>query len=95
MSDVARAFRLALTSPASTASTRGAFNVGTGEPWPLAKVARILAKQLGRPELEPQITGERRPGDIRHCYAAWSELGFAASVLLPAGLVRYARSLRK
>lgn len=94
VSDVARAFRLALVSPAT-----GVFNVARGEGWRLSRVAAMLARQLGRPEIEPLITGEKRPGDVRCCLAstiaAEEKLGFTAEVSLPVGLRRYAQSLRK
>jgi dTDP-L-rhamnose 4-epimerase len=48
-----------------------------------------VASALGS-ELEPEVTGEYRAGDIRHCFADTSRarelLGFKAEVELAAGL---------
>ena len=46
-----------------------AFNVGTGEPISIEKVAEVLIDQYGATDLEPKITNDYREGDIRHCYA--------------------------
>lgn len=64
--DVARATVLALDS---TRANGHVVNVGMGDPISIREVAIILAKALGRPDLEPQITGKYRAGDIRHCWA--------------------------
>jgi dTDP-L-rhamnose 4-epimerase len=64
--DVARAFRLAVASPAARGQ---AINVGSGCAYTVAEVAHFLAGALGRPELTPEITGKARAGDIRHCFA--------------------------
>jgi dTDP-L-rhamnose 4-epimerase len=64
--DVARACRLALKSPHAD---RQVFNVGSGKPYAIAVLAADLANLLGRPHLEPEITGKYRVGDIRNCYA--------------------------
>ena len=46
-----------------------------------ARSRALLAEAMGRPDLEPEITGKARVGDIRHCFAdigkARGELGFA------------------
>ncbi|MFZ7087970.1 NAD-dependent epimerase/dehydratase family protein [Curtobacterium sp. RRHDQ10] len=64
--DVARATVLALTAPDANGK---AINIGIGDPISIAEVATILADALGRPDIEPIITGEYRAGDIRHCWA--------------------------
>ena len=84
--DVARACALALT----TAGADGRpVNVGTGVATSVAEVARVLARGLGRP-LEPEVTGEFRAGDIRHCYAdtrlAEGLLGFRAEIGFDEGM---------
>ena len=33
------------------------------------EVARRTIAAIGRPDLEPAITGKYRAGDIRHCFA--------------------------
>jgi dTDP-L-rhamnose 4-epimerase len=85
--DVARATVLALESEKATGH---AINVGVGAPLTIAQVAQLLAKQLGL-DIEPEITGKFRAGDIRHCWAdptlARELLGFSAEIPLEAGVV--------
>jgi dTDP-L-rhamnose 4-epimerase len=52
----------------SPAADGHAVNVGSGAPISVEQVARELAAELGV-ALEPQITGQYRAGDIRHCFA--------------------------
>jgi dTDP-L-rhamnose 4-epimerase len=63
VSDVARAFVLALERPEAVGA---AINIGSGERRTIEEVARRQAAAMGRPELEPQITNQARAGDIRH-----------------------------
>ncbi len=74
--DVARAFRLAME-----ADTPGEiFNIGSGRAYSIEEVARLLAGAMDLPDLEPEVLGRFRAGDIRNCFAdidkarAW--LGF-------------------
>jgi dTDP-L-rhamnose 4-epimerase len=64
--DVARAFLLALDTPAADG---GAFNIGSGRSVSIGDVATSFAAAMGRPDLEPDIIGKIRTGDIRHCFA--------------------------
>lgn len=73
--DVARATVLALTAPGASGQ---AVNIGVGDPISIAEVARVLAKALGREDIEPIVTGEYRAGDIRHC---WADPTLAKAVL--------------
>ena len=67
-----------------------AMNVGTGRATSVREIAQILAKGLGK-ELEPEVVGKYREGDIRHCVADISTakrlLGFEPRVALEDGLV--------
>lgn len=85
--DVARAFRLALTRPEASGAV---FNIGSGEDRTVADVARLQAAAMGRPELQPEITGKARAGDIRHCIpdlaAAREALGYEAREDFASGL---------
>ena len=85
--DVARAFGLAMTIPAARQQV---INVGSGRTYTVGEVARLLATALGRPELEPEISGRARTGDIRHCFAdisrAQQVLGFAPAHRLETDL---------
>ncbi|MGQ4876926.1 MAG: SDR family NAD(P)-dependent oxidoreductase [Promethearchaeia archaeon] len=44
------------------------FNVGTGIPISIKKVAEILRDYIN-PNIKPIITNQFRPGDVRHCFA--------------------------
>lgn len=78
VSDVARANVLALFAPPRVT---GAVNVGSGRHRSIREIARLLAARL-RPGVEPVLSGERRAGDTRHCFAdvtlAAAQLGFRA-----------------
>jgi dTDP-L-rhamnose 4-epimerase len=85
--DVARAFHLAMATPAAAGQV---LNVGSGRSYTVAEVARLLAAALGRPGIAPEITGRARTGDIRHCFAdirrAREVLGFAPTAELETDL---------
>jgi dTDP-L-rhamnose 4-epimerase len=84
--DVARATILALESEEAAGQ---AVNVGVGSPLAIVEVAQLLAKQLGL-DINPEITGKYRVGDIRHCWAdparAEKLLGFTAEIPLESGV---------
>jgi dTDP-L-rhamnose 4-epimerase len=89
--DVARACRLALADDASAGLV---LNVGSGTGVTVNEIARALAKVVNRADLEPEVTGRYRVGDIRHCFAdgslAEQVLGFRAQVRLDDGLAELA-----
>ena len=66
-----------------------AINVGTGAAVTVLDLARSLCEALGS-DLEPEVTGEFRAGDVRHCLAdigrARDVLGFEARRSLSDGL---------
>jgi dTDP-L-rhamnose 4-epimerase len=84
--DVARATVLALDSEKAVGH---AVNVGVGAPLTIAQVAQLLAKRLGV-NIDPEVTGKYRIGDIRHCWAdparAQNLLGFTAAIPLESGV---------
>jgi dTDP-L-rhamnose 4-epimerase len=88
--DVTRACLLALEHPAAAGEV---FNVGSGESVTVREIAARVAAALGR-EIEPQITGTYRAGDIRHCFSdiakARNELGYAPQVALHDGIAQLA-----
>lgn len=92
--DVARAILAALERPEAAGT---AYNIGSGEPRTVLEVARALALAVGRPDLQPQVTGRYRMGDIRHCYAdialARARLGYAPQEDFTAGLAELSRWL--
>jgi dTDP-L-rhamnose 4-epimerase len=87
VSDVVRANLAAAEAPARACGA--AYNVATGRSVRIVEVARLLARHLGV-DLEPEVTGEFRAGDIRHCYAdgarAERALGFRARVPFEEGI---------
>src|SRR6202008_3422817 len=82
----ARCCALALTDEGADGRT---LNVGTGVPMSIAAVAETIGRGLGK-EIEPELVGKYRAGDIRHCYAdtslAQQLLGFRARVSLADGM---------
>lgn len=85
--DVIEANMLALERPEADYNV---FNVGNGMPITIQDVARKIAKGLGK-DIEPEITGKYRPGDIRHCYAdiknITAKLGWKPLITFEQGLV--------
>lgn len=65
VSDVARATVDALTAPNAN---NQAINIGVGDPISILEVATTLTEAFGL-DIEPEITGNYRRGDIRHCWA--------------------------
>lgn len=92
--DVARACRLALEVPDAAGAV---LNVGSGNHYTIRDIADRIAALLGREELEPEITGKYRVGDIRHCFADISRarevLGYEPSVPFDGGLAELAEWL--
>ncbi|HEX2546779.1 MAG TPA: NAD-dependent epimerase/dehydratase family protein [Ramlibacter sp.] len=86
--DIARACRLALQTPDAAGET---FNIGSGQPRTVREIAAKLAKVVGKENIQPEILGKYRVGDIRHCYSDISKaqrvLGYAPEVQLEDGLV--------
>jgi dTDP-L-rhamnose 4-epimerase len=77
--DVARAFAEALVQPAAVGEV---FNIGSGIDRSVTDVAKSIARALNRNDIEPEIVGKSRVGDIRHCFCdgakAADKLGFRA-----------------
>ena len=88
--DVVQACRLSLD--AADAPDR-VFNIGSGHAFTISELAERMADALGK-NLEPQITGKYRVGDIRHCFAeialARSMLGYTPQVSLEDGVLELA-----
>jgi dTDP-L-rhamnose 4-epimerase len=84
--DIARCCALALAQDGADGRT---VNVGTGVPTSVVEVADTIARGLGK-ELEPEVVGKYRAGDIRHCYAdptlAEQLLGFRAEIPFETGM---------
>jgi dTDP-L-rhamnose 4-epimerase len=93
--DVARAFCLALERP----QARGhVINIGSGQAYSIASIARMLAEAMGVPDLAPEILGKARSGDIRNCFAdigkARELLGYEAKHRLEDSLDEMVRWVR-
>jgi dTDP-L-rhamnose 4-epimerase len=86
VTDVARACRLALERDGADGR---AVNVGSGRSASVLEIGHELARGLGK-EIEPELPGSFRAGDIRNCFAdvslARELLDFEAKVSLEDGL---------
>lgn len=95
VADVARACVLALEEDEADGRV---FNVGSGESHTVLDIAGRLGRLLGREHLVPEITGQYRVGDIRHCFADIAEaeqtLGYRPRVRLDDGLAELVDWLR-
>jgi dTDP-L-rhamnose 4-epimerase len=93
VADVARACRLALERDGADGR---ALNVGTGRDVSVLDVAAQLSRLLGV-EIDAEVTGKFRAGDIRHCFAdvslARELLGYEPQVDLARGMADLAEWL--
>jgi dTDP-L-rhamnose 4-epimerase len=92
--DVSRACALAIERSGGDGR---AINVGSGMSVSVREVAARLAAVLGREDIEPEVTGKYRVGDVRHCFAdislAGELLGYAPELELDDGLSELAEWL--
>ncbi len=92
--DVVNACWLALATDNAAGQV---FNVGSGRELTIREVAQHMARVLGK-DIAPEITGQVRVGDIRHCTAdislARKVLGYEPKVDFDRGLAELARWLR-
>jgi dTDP-L-rhamnose 4-epimerase len=97
--DIVEACRLAYEADAAgAASVSGeVLNIGSGEVFSIRGLAERMAGGLGLSHLEPEVTGQYRAGDIRHCFADISRarevLGYAPRVSIEEGLEELAEWL--
>jgi dTDP-L-rhamnose 4-epimerase len=93
--DVARANVLALTAPRPVA---GPLNVSSGVPRSVGELAVTLHAHAYPGSPAPLVTGEFRPGDVRHIFAdpsrAERELGFRAIEDFRSGVTELAGDMR-
>jgi dTDP-L-rhamnose 4-epimerase len=84
--DIARAIVLSLDQPEVSDTV---LNIGSGQALTIREIARSLAEALDS-SVEPEITGQYRVGDIRHCFADISRaralLGYRPEVTLADGM---------
>jgi dTDP-L-rhamnose 4-epimerase len=92
--DIAQACRLALEVDDAAGRV---FNVGSGKPRTVLSIGRDIASVVGKPHIEPEVSGKYRVGDIRHCYAdiklARRVLGYEPKVSWEEGLAELAEWL--
>jgi dTDP-L-rhamnose 4-epimerase len=76
---------------------RAVLNIGSGNAYRVREVAERLGNVMGCSGLTPELTGNYRVGDIRHCFAdialAREVLGYTPSVAFEAGLAELAQWL--
>lgn len=91
VSDIAQSCLLALEHPDLESEV---LNVGSGESVTIGEVAARLARQLGKEDILPEVTGEYRVGDIRHCFAdiarAQERIGYRPQIALDDGMAELA-----
>jgi dTDP-L-rhamnose 4-epimerase len=89
--DIARANRLALTVEAPRS---GPFNIATGKPRTVLDMAEALTHAFGSSAAAPEVTGQWRPGDVRHVFATTTRaaelLHFEAQIDFDAGMGEFA-----
>ncbi len=76
------------------------FNVGSGNPQPIAYVADVLIEKLGKKgKVKSEIVSKFRKGDIRHCYADTTKirtkLGWTPKVKFEDGMVALTKWVAK
>jgi dTDP-L-rhamnose 4-epimerase len=89
--DVARAFADALVHPDADGEV---FNIGSGQDRSVRQVAHSIARALNRNDIEPEIVGKGRVGDVRHCFCDATKtaevLGFRAEKDFEEGIAELA-----
>ena len=92
--DVAQACRRALEIPEAAGEV---FNIGSGRNYSILDIAEQMARVLGKEEIEPEIAGKCRVGDIRNCFADISRaqkiLGYKPRISFDEGLAELANWL--
>jgi dTDP-L-rhamnose 4-epimerase len=64
--DVAEAFALALEHPKAAGEI---YNIGSGQDRSILQIAEMLAAAMNKADIAPEVSGQARKGDIRHCFA--------------------------
>jgi dTDP-L-rhamnose 4-epimerase len=92
--DIARASRLVLENPRAENEI---FNIGSGNSYSIVEIAEKLARILNKEDINPEVTGKYRVGDIRHCFSDISKakevFNYEPEVTLEDGLVELAEWL--
>jgi dTDP-L-rhamnose 4-epimerase len=89
--DVARACRRSLERPEPAGRI---LNIGSGESVGVLEIAGELARVMDREDIDAQVTGKYRVGDIRNCFAdialATETIGYRPQVARAAGIAELA-----
>lgn len=89
--DITQACLLALETPEAAERV---FNIGSGQHYTIREIALRMSEALAMQHIQPEITGNYRMGDIRHCFAditlAREVLGYEPRVSLEEGLLELA-----
>ena len=84
--DICQALILSMQKPQAKGKV---FNVGTGIPVSIKKIAETLIQKIN-PEVKPIIINKFRVGDVRHCYSDISkiknELGYKPKISIEDGI---------
>ncbi|WP_437731815.1 SDR family NAD(P)-dependent oxidoreductase [Sorangium sp. So ce1335] len=87
VADIARACVRVMTADSAVGQV---LNVGSGRSYTVREVAEHVRKVMGKDNIDPEITGKSRLGDIRHCFAdigaAQRKIGYEPQVTLEEGL---------
>lgn len=93
--DIARACWLALESEASAGEV---FNIGSGQHYTIRELAAKLSGVMNKTGIIPEVTGEYRAGDIRHCFGdiskATAKLNYTPRVSIEEGMNELAEWLQ-
>ena len=92
--DVAKANMLAMNK---SKADYNVYNVGTGRGVPIIHIAEKLIKAYGK-SLKPHLSGEFRPGEVRHMVADISrikKLGFKPEYDFDRGIEEYVKWIKK
>lgn len=85
--DIVEACRLSMEVPDAAGR---ALNVGSGNAYTVLEIAERVARAVGKVGIAPEVSGQYRVGDIRHCFAditlAQRMLGYQPRVALEDGL---------
>ena len=94
--DVARSCRLAIEKDTAVGH---AINIGSGMSYTIEETAKKVAKAMGKSHIKPEICGQYRVGDIRHCFPdislAQELLGYRPEIMLDDGLAELADWLKQ
>lgn len=93
--DIADACLLAMENEKAAGEV---FNIGSGNAYTIKEIAVRISQVLNKPEIQPEIIGKYRVGDIRHCYSditkAKNILGYNPKISLEEGLTELADWLK-